>query len=168
MLRQEDLRGLQDPDSTSPIQENYISNEGENGEKSGDRTISVARPQTAAVPETSAKPAAKTQPVQPAAKKTPVPEQAPASVAPAKQTYHDFWVQAGSYSSRERADGVKQSLSDKGITAIITNQQINSQTYYRVRIGPYTSQNEADYWLAMIKSIDGFGDSQIWESQSKR
>jgi DedD protein len=39
---------------------------------------------------------------------------------------------------------------------------------YRVRIGPYTSQNEADYWLAMVKSIDGFEKSQVWETQSLR
>jgi DedD protein len=37
-----------------------------------------------------------------------------------------------------------------------------------VRVGPYTSQNEADYWLALIKSIDGFGESQIWQNNAFR
>ena len=90
-----------------------------------------------------------------------------ASSAP-KKAFRDYWVQAGSYSTRERADGVKNSLSIKGISAIVSNQEINGNTFYRVRIGPYTPQNEADYWLAMVKSIDGFQDSQIWESQSFR
>ncbi|MDR2049446.1 MAG: SPOR domain-containing protein, partial [Treponema sp.] len=126
-----------------------------------------------AVPDTvSEQPAIKpqspqqvSQPVQ----RTPIPAKPAASVVPPpKKTYNDFWVQAGSFSTRERADGVKKTLDEKGIAAIITNQQINGQSFYRVRIGPYTSHNEADYWLAMIKSIDGFEGSQVWESQSKR
>lgn len=175
LLGAEELQSLQDPLAASPIQENIITLGSENpaaGTEDGSKTIiSVARPQAAAVPDTvSEQPAIKpqssrqvSQPVQ----KTPSP--AKPSVAPSpKKTYYDFWVQAGSFSTRERADGVKKTLDEKGIAAIITNQQINGQSFYRVRIGPYTSHNEADYWLAMIKSIDGFEDSQVWESQSKR
>jgi DedD protein len=174
LLGAEELRGLQDPQAASPIQENIITlgNESPGAE---DRTvISVTRPQAAAVPDTvseqpAIKPQSPRQPSQPA-QRTPVsakPEPKPAASV-AKKTFNDFWVQAGSFSTRERADGVKKNLDNKGIAAIITNQQINDQTFYRVRIGPYTSRGEADYWLAMIKSIDGFETSQVWESQSKR
>lgn len=164
LIRDDSFRGLQNPDSVSPI---YSSN-GESAEQAGEtaRVISVPKPTAAAVP---AKPAA----VAPAAKPkapapAPKPEAASTVAAASRQRYRDFWVQAGSFSTRERADGVKHNLDDKGISAVITNQDINGNTYYRVRVGPYTSQNEADYWLAMIKSIDGFQDSQIWESQSLR
>jgi DedD protein len=175
LLGAEELRGLQDPQAASPIQENIITLGTESPTDAKDKTvISVARPQTAAVPDAvSEQPAIKPQPqssqqaIQPV-QRTPIPAKPAASVAPPKKTYNDFWVQAGSFSTRDRADNVKKTLDDKGMAAIITNQQINNQTFYRVRIGPYTSRNEADYWLAMIKSIDGFESSQVWESQSKR
>jgi DedD protein len=179
LLGSEELRGLQDPRAASPIQENIITLGTENpaAEDSSTTIISVSRPLAAAVPDAvSEQPAVKPQPqssrqVSPA-QKTPVPAKPAvkpaASAVPPKKTYNDFWVQAGSFSTRERADGVKKTLDEKGIAAIITNQQINDQTFYRVRIGPYTSRNEADYWLAMIASIDGFESSQVWESQSKR
>jgi DedD protein len=175
LLGAEELRGLQDPQAASPIQENIITL-GTESPASG-TVISVTKPEAAAVPDTvSEQPAIKPQPQsvrqvsQPAQRisAAPVSAKPAASVAPPKKTYNDFWVQAGSFSTRDRADGVKKTLDDKGIAAIITNQQINSQIFYRVRIGPYTSRSEADYWLAMIKSISGFESSQIWESQSKR
>jgi DedD protein len=178
LLSAEELRGLQDPQAASPIQENIITLGTESPiPGTEDKTvISITRPQTAAVPDTvSEQPAIKPQSQsaqqvsQPAQRVSAKPVVKPAaSVAPSKKTYNDFWVQAGSFSTRDRADGVKKTLDDKGIAAIITNQPINDQTIYRVRIGPYVSRNEADYWLAMIKSIDGFESSQVWESQSKR
>ena len=162
MARDNSLRGLQDPADTSPIQENYITESG--AAAPGTTVISVPKPSTAAVPDVkpAAKPAVKNKTESDGAKQT-----AAAASAP-KKSYRDYWVQAGSFSTRERADGVKNTLNTKGISAIVSNQEINGNTYYRVRIGPYTSQNEADYWLAMVKSIDGFQDSQIWESQSFR
>jgi DedD protein len=82
--------------------------------------------------------------------------------------YNDFWVQAGSFTAKVRAENVKETLASKGITSIIENRDVNGATFFRVRIGPYTSQNEADHWLALIKSIKGFEDSQIWQSPSVR
>jgi len=172
LVRDDTYRGLQNPAAISPIQENHINIYGDSGmtvDSKGDaattRTvISVPKPSTAAVPDV--KPA----PAKPAVQaKAPPVQEKPAAVSTApKKAQRDYWVQAGSFSTRERADGVKSSLGTKGISAIVTNQEINGSTYYRVRIGPYSTQNEADYWLAMIKSIDGFQESQIWESQSYR
>jgi hypothetical protein len=28
-------------------------------------------------------------------------------------------------------------------------------------VGPYTSENEAGYWLTLVQAIDGFGESQV-------
>ncbi|MDR0402118.1 MAG: SPOR domain-containing protein [Treponema sp.] len=175
LLDSEELRGLQDPQAASPIQENIIALGNENPADENQTVISVSRPQAVAVPDTvSEQPAVKPQsprqvslPVEKVSAK-PAAKPAASAVLSPKKIYNDFWVQAGSFSTRERADGVKKNLDDKGVAALITNQQINDQTFYRVRVGPYTSRNEADYWLAMIKSIDGFEDSQIWESQSRR
>ncbi|MCL1814766.1 MAG: SPOR domain-containing protein [Treponema sp.] len=154
-------------EAASPRHEQFISINGDLSmtlDTKGDTVINVPKPNAVAVPDV--RPAA----VRPAPAQVAPARPAPAVSSPAapKKAYRDYWVQAGSFSTRERADGVKATLGNKGITAVVTNQEINGNTYYRVRIGPYTSQNEADYWLAMVKSIDGFQDSQIWESQSYR
>jgi DedD protein len=136
------------------------------------KVITVQPPSASGVPDVQIKPVT---PAKPAAVK-PAPAPKPAAAAAEKpkakpaeaKTHRDFWVQVGSFTSRDRADGVKSTLDTKGLSAIITNQDVEGITRYRVRVGPYTSRNEADYWLAMIKSIDGFNESQIWQSQSVR
>ncbi|MCL1930397.1 MAG: SPOR domain-containing protein [Treponema sp.] len=77
-------------------------------------------------------------------------------------------MQTGAFSTKIRAEGAKESLASKGITSIIDNRDIDGKTWYRVRVGPYTSETEANYWLALVKSIDGFGDSQVRLSQVLR
>jgi cell division protein FtsN len=127
-------------------------------------------------PSTPAKAAT---PAAPAKTATPAPARAATPAAPAKttaaskpaapaRTYDAYWVQAGSFSTKIRADGVKETLASKGITSIIENRDIEGKTFYRVRIGPYTSQNEADYWLALVQTLDGFQESQVWKSQAQR
>jgi DedD protein len=90
------------------------------------------------------------------------------SQAVATRANDNFWVQAGSFSTQIRAEDVRETLSAKGITAIIENRDINGQNFFRVRIGPYTSKNEADYWLTIIQNINGFEGSQIWQTRTER
>jgi DedD protein len=114
-------------------------------------SAAASRPATAAARPAQAKPAA------PAAK---APEPA--------RVYDNYWVQTGSFSVKARAEGVKETLASKGISSMIENREIDGQTFFRVRIGPYTSREEADYWLPLIKSINGFENSQVWKTQSRR
>jgi DedD protein len=65
-----------------------------------------------------------------------------------------------------RAQGARETLAARGITSIIENRDMNGTIYFRVRVGPYTSKNEADYWLSLIKTINGFENSQVWQTQS--
>jgi DedD protein len=149
-------------------------------------TINIPRPTTAAVPDTpaavsSSRPVATVAPARPAAAVTgqsaaqarpaasaataarPV-SSAAARTAPAQtpaRTTNDFWVQTGAFSAQVRAEDAKELLASKGITSIIENRQIDGKIWYRVRLGPYTSEKEANYWLALVKSIDGFGESQV-------
>jgi DedD protein len=97
-------------------------------------------------------------PVQrPAAAVTPVSQPAPKPAAA-------YWVQAGSYTMKSGADKAKASLSERGLVSVIFDSEVQGKTYYRVRIGPYVSQAEADYWLRLVKAIDGYEKSQIWKS----
>ena len=136
-------------------------------------TITVPQPHAAAVPDipvAAQKPAAKPVQTKPVTKPDtpkvvqPKPVPAPAVVAkPRTETkaYNDYWIQTGAFSTKVRAEGAKESLADKGIASVIDNSNVNGKTWYRVRVGPYISENEANYWLALVKAIDGFSDSQV-------
>jgi DedD protein len=141
-------------------------------------TLTVPVPQTAAaVPDTPVTPHRPTA-VKTTAKPAPAAQSAPAKPAPApkpaakpaadQKTYNNYWVQTGAFSTKIRAEGAKDSLASKGITSIIDNRDIDGKTWYRVRVGPYMSETEANYWLALVKSIDGFADSQVRLTQVLR
>ena len=149
--------------------------------------IHVPIPTTAAVPDTgmqiipeTSAPAIKTpepapaKPAQTAAAAKPA-DSKPATVktttaaktTPAAKTTrmtNDFWVQTGAFSAQVRAEDARELLAAKGITSIIENREINGRIWYRVRLGPYTSEREANHWLEIVKLIDGFNDSQIRQS----
>jgi DedD protein len=118
-----------------------------------------AAPKPAASASAASKPAVKPAQKAAAASAKPAPS--------AQKTRNDYWVQAGSFVNKSSADNAKAYLAKKGIGSIITNTDVNGKTYYRVRVGPYTSSNEADYWLALIKSIDGCEKAQVWRSTTK-
>ena len=177
------------PEGTAPQSSDYYVT----GSGTGTETvINVPKPSSAAIPTAAPagraaaapkpaeprpaepRPAAPIPAVRPAAPRpaaqTTVQQPKPAAPKPAVQTrvYDDFWVQTGAFSTMARAQGVKETLANKGITSLIENRDVNGQTVFRVRVGPYTSQNEANYWLALIKSISGFEDSQVRQTQSTR
>ncbi|MDR0378034.1 MAG: SPOR domain-containing protein [Spirochaetaceae bacterium] len=88
---------------------------------------------------------------------------------PQSRGYDAYWVQTGSFPTKIQADKAKEILAGKGLTAIIENGDVKGELWYRVRIGPYTSQNEADYWLALIKEMNGepyidLASSIVWKS----
>jgi len=146
-------------------------------------TILIPRPNAAAVPETPAPssavaarpatPPAETRPVQTAPAQTTAAAQRPAAqpaatprtTTPARtttaRTTNDYWIQTGAFSAIIRAEDARELLASKGLTSIIENREIDGRVWYRVRLGPYTSEREANYWLSLVKAIDGFGESQI-------
>jgi cell division protein FtsN len=79
-----------------------------------------------------------------------------------------YWIQAGSFESRGRADELKQSLADKGMAALITVKDASGKSLYRVRIGPYASEPEAKDWLTKIKGLDGCSAAYVLNSSAKK
>jgi DedD protein len=137
-------------------------------------TIQIPRPTTAAVPDnpditpsSAPRPVAAAVPAKPAAKPAPATQSAASPRAPAaRQTTparstNDYWIQTGAYSAIVRAEDMKELLASKGLTSIIETRVVEGRNLYRVRLGPYTSEREANYWLALVKSIDGFSESQV-------
>jgi DedD protein len=121
-------------------------------------TLAPSAKPAAAKPATVTKPAT-TPAVKPAVAKP---------TTDSSKTNNNYWVQTGAFSTKVRAEGAKESLASKGITSIIDNRDIDGKTWYRVRVGPYMSENEAKYWLALVKTIDGFTESQIRLTQAMR
>jgi DedD protein len=124
----------------------------------------TVKPATTASTTQTTKPAPTTAPATnpvTVAKEMPKPTTVKPATTPAKTTNNDYWVQTGAFSTQNRAEGAKEFLATKGITSIIENRDIDGKTWYRVRVGPYISETEASYWLALVKTIDGFAESQI-------
>jgi DedD protein len=119
----------------------------------------VTRTETVANPPRTSSPAAST------ARSSPPAARSTASVEKA-QPKSAWWVQTNSYSKKAYADDAKKFLETKGITSVVMNGTVSGKTYYRVRVGPYSSQAEADYWLSLIKTIEGMENSLVWKSSN--
>ena len=73
----------------------------------------------------------------------------------------EYWIQAGSFTSRTRADKIKSELDQLGFTGRIMSQEVDGTLYYRVRIGPYQKKDEAQKFLSWVKEKEHFSGSYI-------
>ncbi len=92
-----------------------------------------------------------------------VPRRAPLTVKPSKPAHKevDYWIQTGAYKSQSKAEELISTLADKGLSGKVFSYDSGSGTYYRVRIGPYTNQGEADKFLSIVKQIQGLDASYV-------
>lgn len=87
-----------------------------------------------------------------------------AKAAPAKSSTETktaavtrFWVQVAAYSNKKTAENARSVLSDKKINSdIYTYEDAKSKLFYRVRVGPFTTKSEAEYWQSKIVEISDF------------
>ena len=106
--------------------------------------------------------------------KSPVSRPAPsketkiATPAPKPVRVTEYWIQAGSYQSRSRAEALSGALSDQGLQSKIMTREIDGITYYRVRIGPYRRQAEAKKFLSWVRATKGFESSYISQVYAQR
>jgi DedD protein len=108
-------------------------------------------PQSTA-PKAAAKPAG--------AQKTPAKAVSPAKAAPRPKS-GDYWIQAASFTSRGRADDLKDGLSQKGIASHISVKDIVGKSWYRVRVGPYATKAEAEGWLGRLKALPQCAEAYV-------
>jgi cell division septation protein DedD len=126
---------------------------------------SAAAAPTAAPAASTAKPAATAKAVaKPQAAKPAKTAAKPSSTKAAAAKVEEFWIQAGAFQSRGRADELKQSLAEKGIAALITVQDISGKNFYRVRVGPYGGKAEAEGWLGRLKELPGCEQAYVSKS----
>ena len=102
-------------------------------------------------------------PVQPKAsepaKTVPVQEPAKPALKTVKGT--EYWIQTGSFTSKTRAEQVRESLSSKGVVSRIVSKDVDGSNFFRVRVGPYQNKEEAEKFLGWIKGIENFENSYI-------
>lgn len=91
-----------------------------------------------------------------------------ASAAKTTSIVTEYWIQIGSFSSLSKANGVKENLKKNGAASMISTKEVNGDNFYRVRIGPYSNNNEAKKFLSWIKELEGFNDSYISEVYVKK
>jgi cell division protein FtsN len=118
-----------------------------------------------------------------AAAQKPAPKAAPAKPAPAAATakkpaatvskpqpkapVDQYWIQAASFAGRTKADELKEELARRGVAAIVTVKDIGGKRWYRVRVGPYGTQTEAEGWLSKLKAMPGCAEAGIWKSTAR-
>ena len=108
-------------------------------------------------------------PVAKAAPAKPAKSSTAKSAAPAKKTVaaakvpDRFWVQAASYATKKNADAARETLENNKIPSeVFTYTDSKGKVFYRVRIGPYTTSSEAEYWKTQVAKIDQFANVQSY------
>jgi len=140
---------------------------------------------TEATPAAETKPVAAVTPVTPAATAKPAETKTTAAAKPAetkttapaattstkattvktvtKKAEDSFFVQVGSFTSKKNAEDARSLLTDEKIPAeIFTWKNDKGTVFFRLRIGPYKTKTEANYWLSRIKQIDGFATESAY------
>lgn len=150
---------------------------GDKGEEEESDEGKGAVPETTKAPEDTAKPDTTEQtPEKPETEtRKPAtslgPERAPKEDEPAPapdpepeyRRVTEYWIQVISSPSRDRVEQAKERLEAQELGGRITSKFIDGDTYYRLRVGPYSNKAEADKFLDWISEIEGFGESYISE-----
>lgn len=80
---------------------------------------------------------------------------------PATPKVTQYWVQVAAYSNKKGAEGARSVLDENKIPAdIFTFRDNKDRLFYRVRVGPYTTKSEAEYWRSKIIKIDDFAKAE--------
>lgn len=83
-------------------------------------------------------------------------------------TVTEFWIQAGSFSSKSRAEDLQRNLAVKGLSSIITLSEVDGKSWYRVRIGPYDAKKDADAWTQKVRAIPGCEEAYVSQQTVRR
>lgn len=76
----------------------------------------------------------------------------PADPARAASTQRTF-VQAGAFSSREQADRQRAQLTLQGYVVQVQERQVNGNTIFRVRLGPFSRRAQAEVAQAELQAM---------------
>ena len=79
------------------------------------------------------------------------------------QNKQNFGFNADRNASKKSAELARTTLGENQITAeVFTFKDSKNKLYYRVRVGPYTTKSEAEYWKNRIVSNENFKNSNSY------
>lgn len=74
-----------------------------------------------------------------------------------------YWVQVASFTGKKNAEDARAALLEEKINSeIFTYKDSKGIIYYRLRVGPYTTKSEAEYWHSRIKLIEQFAGTSSY------
>ena len=78
-----------------------------------------------------------------------------------------FWIQASSFSSKINAEDLKTALTKENfVSEIFTFTDNKDNLFYRVRIGPYTTKSEAEYWQGQLHKVAALKGTETYITNS--
>ena len=80
----------------------------------------------------------------------------------------EYWIQLIASPSRDRVEQARIVLSDYSLGGRITTRDVEGTLFYRLRVGPYESAEEAETFLQWITAIDGFESAYVSEEYPLR
>ncbi len=89
-------------------------------------------------------------------------------VEPRRIRVTEYWIQLIASPSKDRVEYAQDLLADYSLGGRVTTRDVNGELYYRLRVGPYENQQEADKFLTWIRDIDGFEEAYISEEYPLR
>jgi cell division septation protein DedD len=126
-----------------------------------------SKPAATSTSTTSSKPAATTT----TAASTTTAQSSASSVKTVPVSQPDqFWVQVASFTGKKNAEDARTALAEQKIIGeVFTYQDSKGTIYYRLRVGPYKTKSEAEYWHKIIKEVEQFKgtDSYVVNSTVK-
>lgn len=85
----------------------------------------------------------------------------------AKAPASNYWVQAASFTNKKNAEAAKDILENEKIQSeIFTFSKGDGKLYYRVRVGPYSTASEAEYWRTRISEVEQFSKNSTYVTNS--
>lgn len=85
------------------------------------------------------------------------------SVTVSKPVADQYWVQVASFTGKKNAEDARAALLEEKINSeIFTYKDSKGTVYYRLRVGPYTTKSEAEYWHSRIKLIEQFAGTSSY------
>lgn len=97
--------------------------------------------------------------------KAETPAKSAKTAAPQVRTL--YWVQTASLANRINAERARDTLAAQHMKVEIFTKETSAGLTHRVRVGPFTNNTEATYWLNSIKKIKGFEHSYVTEEKVK-
>lgn len=80
----------------------------------------------------------------------------------------EYWIQLIASPNRDRVEQAQTTLADYSLGGRVTTKDVDGQMFYRLRVGPYESQSEAEKFLEWIQNIDGFSGAYVSEEYPLR